>query len=220
MKRTKIDIDQIKTDLNRVQSLLNCVPSRRLYEKHGKHSIATIKKHFGSWGQMLQCTFEIIPKENKKISPCSYCQTLTTNPKFCSLSCSTAFNNSLKPKRKAKPKGTCVHCGTTTYRFGTVCKSCKTYKDITLQEAIYMQHHKSSAFALVRTRARSVAKKLGWDHCIECKYSHHIEIAHKKPIADFDYSTMLSIINNPDNLLPLCPNCHWEFDHGLKPHLK
>jgi predicted restriction endonuclease len=22
-------------------------------------------------------------------------------------------------------------------------------------------------------------------------------------------------VNSLDNLLGLCPNCHWEFDHGL-----
>ena len=26
---------------------------------------------------------------------------------------------------------------------------------------------------------------------------------------------MLSKINDPKNLLPLCPNCHWEYDNGI-----
>ena len=44
-------------------------------------------------------------------------------------------------------------------------------------------------------------------------YDKHIEIAHIKAIKDFDPDTRLSQINDVSNLLPLCPNCHWEFDH-------
>ena len=84
---------------------------------------------------------------------------------------------------------------------------------MTLGEAIYFRHHKSSAFALVRTRARAVAKKLGWKACAKCGYDKHIEIGHVKDIASYSLDTLLSVINVPENLIPLCPNCHWEFDN-------
>lgn len=86
---------------------------------------------------------------------------------------------------------------------------------MTLKEAIYTKHHKSSAYALVRTRARALANKLGWKACRICGYSKHIEIGHVKPISEFDETTLLSIINAPGNLIPLCRNHHWELDHGL-----
>jgi HNH endonuclease len=35
---------------------------------------------------------------------CVQCGEITTNPKFCSSSCSATYNNTLQPKRKAKPK--------------------------------------------------------------------------------------------------------------------
>lgn len=87
--------------------------------------------------------------------------------------------------------------------------------DITLEEAIYRTHHRSSAFALIRTRARAEAKKLGMSCCEKCGYSKHVEIAHKRAISTFDSSTLISHINARENLMALCPNCHWEYDHGL-----
>lgn len=85
--------------------------------------------------------------------------------------------------------------------------------DPTLKEATYTRHHKSSAFALVRSRARAIAKNLGWNSCSICGYDKHIEIDHIKPISEFDESTKMSVINDPSNLRPLCPNCHWEIEN-------
>lgn len=86
-------------------------------------------------------------------------------------------------------------------------------EDTTLAEAIYTKHHKSSAYALVRTRARAVAKKLGLDSCEVCGYNKHVEIAHIRGISTFEGDTLLSVINARENLKALCPNCHWEFDN-------
>ena len=46
-------------------------------------------------------------------------------------------------------------------------------------------------------------------------YNKHIEIAHKKAVSDFDDSATIAEINDINNLIALCPNCHWEFDNGL-----
>jgi predicted restriction endonuclease len=34
-------------------------------------------------------------------------------------------------------------------------------------------------------------------------------------LSEFDKSAKLSEINGMINLVPLCPNHHWEFDNGL-----
>lgn len=144
---------------------------------------------------------------------CMNCGTLTNNPKFCSRSCSTTAANKNKPKRIAKIY-TCFSCGCQVQRRRTVCDECTTPKDMTLEEAIYTKHHRSSAFALVRSRARLVIK--GREKvCAHCGYSKHVEVCHIKAISDYPLETKLSIINNPENLLLLCPNCHWEFDNLL-----
>ena len=143
---------------------------------------------------------------------CAFCQKETTNPKFCSRSCSTSFNNLLTPKRKREKK--CRKCGTPICTSHVHCENCMhKMVDYTLSEAIYENHHRSSAFALVRTRARKVAKELGYSACKNCGYDKHIEVCHIKPINSFPLDTKLSVINSPSNLLPLCPNCHWEHDN-------
>ena len=51
--------------------------------------------------------------------------------------------------------------------------------------------------------------------CVVCGYDKHIDVAHIKAVADFDDSATLEEINEPDNLIGLCPNHHWEYDHGM-----
>ena len=51
--------------------------------------------------------------------------------------------------------------------------------------------------------------------CANCGYSKHVELHHIKGISTFSDDTPISVINNYNNLIPLCPNCHWEADNGL-----
>lgn len=50
--------------------------------------------------------------------------------------------------------------------------------------------------------------------CIVCDYDKHYEVAHIKPVSDFDGNVLVSEINNIDNLIALCPNHHLEYDNG------
>lgn len=138
---------------------------------------------------------------------------------FCSRTCANKHNNKV-PKRKLT--NNCVKCGTLIRSNVKHCSTCwdPTPPDCTLDEAIYRNGHRSSAYALVRTRARSIAKKLGWNSCAICGYDKHIEIAHIKAINEFPPDTFISEINSEDNLMPLCPNHHWEVDHGIIPFPK
>lgn len=52
-------------------------------------------------------------------------------------------------------------------------------------------------------------------HCINCGYKKHYEVAHIKAISTFDDNTPISVINDIENLMALCPNCHWEYDNGI-----
>ena len=132
---------------------------------------------------------------------------------YCSRSCAAKETNK-NPKRKRTRK---CKCGEPILSDRKYCRPCydATLKpnDYTLAEATYDHLHKSSAYALVRSRARSIAKQQGWKACCKCGYDKHIEIAHIKAIKDFDPDTLISQVNDVSNLLPLCPNCHWEFDH-------
>jgi len=144
---------------------------------------------------------------------CIKCNKETNNQKFCSRSCSNSFNNQI-PKRKRK-RYFCIDCDTIIKDRNIRCEVCSTPKDHTLGEAIYTKHHKSSAFNLVRCRARSAVKHLP-QVCSKCGYDKHVEVCHIKPIHKFPMTAKLSEINHLDNLKLLCPNCHWEFDHLSK----
>lgn len=51
--------------------------------------------------------------------------------------------------------------------------------------------------------------------CAICGYDKHYEVAHIIAVSDFDDNTLISEINNIDNLIALCPNHHWEYDNGI-----
>ena len=134
---------------------------------------------------------------------------------YCSRRCAAIVNSTGRNKKTKK----CENCNELILSNRKKCPKCiENFKpvDYTLSEAIYDKHHKSSAFALVRTRARTIAKNLGMNKCKKCGYDKHVEIAHIKPISSFPLDTKISEINNSKNLMPLCPNCHWEFDHQDK----
>ena len=142
---------------------------------------------------------------------CFNCDEPTTNPKFCSRSCAAKTNNTLIPKRIAKSNN-CIRCGCQLKSGRTICDDC-TAPDMTLEEALYKKHHPSSAAALVRSRARAATKHLD-KVCSHCGYSKHVEVCHIKAVSTFTLDTKLSVINDLSNLILLCPNCHWEFDHS------
>lgn len=156
-------------------------------------------------------------KSYKKIiiNLCKVCnKPLKTGKIYCSISCT----NKDKPKRKLS--NYCKDCNKPIYSSRKYCDDCgrlntEKIENLTLSEAIYHKHHRSSAFALVRTRARQKAKKLNLNKCLVCGYDKHVEICHKKPISKFSLDTKISVINHENNLLPFCRNHHWEYDHGL-----
>ena len=72
--------------------------------------------------------------------------------------------------------------------------------------------HRSSRFALVRSKARTKMKYYK-RICQACGYDKHVEVAHIKPLNQFKLEDTDTDFNSEDNLLLLCPNCHWEFDN-------
>lgn len=50
-------------------------------------------------------------------------------------------------------------------------------------------------------------------YCIVCGYNKHYEVAHIKAVSDFDDESLISEINDINNLIALCPNHHWEYDN-------
>ena len=154
---------------------------------------------------------------------CLECKKLTTNPKFCSQSCSATHNNKKNP-RKLK-KYYCKKCGILLcegwkqQKNKWLCSKCnpnfKDWNNITLKDfkdgrSIYKAHARLRALARLQYKKSNKTK-----HCQHCNWSHHYEICHIKPIKDFNDNDTVGMINHPDNLIALCPNCHWLFDHQV-----
>lgn len=60
---------------------------------------------------------------------------------------------------------------------------------------------------------RTYQKEHGHSRCVRCDFPA-ITVSHKRAVADFPDDTLIKDINAPDNLLGLCPNCHWMWDKG------
>lgn len=151
---------------------------------------------------------------------CTNCQIETKNPKFCSSRCSTIHNNKNKPKRKLKTI-LCKSCQKPIDRKNatdrkTYCELCKpSINDSkSIQDVIQNKKHARSTYNTIRHRAR----KLTADQdkvCAVCGYNKHVEVCHIKSISSFPVDTLVSVVNHPSNLVLLCPNHHWEFDHNI-----
>lgn len=156
---------------------------------------------------------------------CLTCGVDTVNPKFCCRSCAAKHTNKI-PKRVIKKK--CTKCDNLVpTHLDSLCavhflerKNAlidwrkRTIADYTERESTKRQHA-SSKFMHIRALNRSWNKDMKKKPCYNCGYDKHVELCHIKPLSDFDPSTTLEEINNPTNIVQLCPNCHWEFDNGL-----
>ncbi len=149
---------------------------------------------------------------------CAHCKHNTVNPKFCSRRCSVSSNNSQKPKRKLKRK--CHVCETLVRSTRKFCGRCftigsKRYK--TMDDAVrrYIKNGKAASFTIVRSRARAKLKREGRTACEVCGYNKFFEAAHRKALSSFPLETLIEIVNDSANIIALCPNHHWELDHGL-----
>ena len=152
---------------------------------------------------------------------CQHCDALTNNPKFCSRACSASQTNRI-PKRQ-KTKHACATCKVEIYKGRTYCRECWSKQRITATSELTLQEyvnrpsvcgkHPSWHYAHIREFARRWNRAIT-KSCQICGYSKHVEVAHIKAISSFPLTAKLKDINAASNVLGLCPNCHWEYDHG------
>lgn len=90
-------------------------------------------------------------------------------------------------------------------------------KELSIQtkEQVFDNHKNwQSARSNIRRHAQKIFMRSGIkQECLLCGYNKYIEVAHIKAVSDFDDSATVAEINDLHNLVPLCPNHHWEFDH-------
>lgn len=111
------------------------------------------------------------------------------------------------------------HCGNSKTKKSKLCITCynKTQEQFhTLGDVVHYakKYGKALTYQPIRSRARSIIRNR--KSCEKCGYDKHVEACHIKPISSFSQDTLISIINDPNNIIALCPNCHWELDNKVE----
>jgi len=168
---------------------------------------------------------------------CEYCGNVITvaahqkvtevrRKRFCNNSCSVRYRNSSISLERV-----CLECGcpyeTPKLRNrrsrSKYCPSCRSIKisrqrkvKRSKQEVFAVSKNWTAARAYISRHARYVYETSGNEKsCAICGYAVHIEICHIHPVHEFPLETSVEEINRLSNLVPLCPNHHWEHDHGM-----
>ena len=150
------------------------------------------------------------------MTACLVCGKDTNNPRFCSRSCAAKRNNVLAPKRRMQ--GTCAVCGDAIPHRNKYCHAHRPKpldRDLPIGAIADGSDHPACRHARLRQDARRVYYASMPVKCVRCGYDKHVEICHRKALATFPLDTPISVVNSLDNLVGLCPNCHWELDNGL-----
>ena len=153
---------------------------------------------------------------------------------FCNSSCSAKYSNKVSPKRYADDVQCKGNCGKNLGKFWIkkrqYCVDClvisnnrksivkKNLVDRTFEE--YLSNYKyrdyANKYTAIRQNGKKVIERSGIKKCCKnCGYDKHVEVCHLKGISEFDKTCLISEINSLDNLVYLCPNCHWEYDHKM-----
>ena len=186
-----------------------------------------IKKYYENPNHCKFCLKIIKVNEKQKVAE-------VRKKKFCDRSCAAKLNNSESPKITAVDKGNCISCdqiinftkrkGRNGYNKRKYCDSClmnlktkgKPMDSRTKDDLFSNRKNWQSASSAIRKHARrTYFESNRVKECIVCNYSNHIEISHFKAVSEFEGNALISEINALHNLIPLCPNHHWEFDNGM-----
>jgi len=139
---------------------------------------------------------------------------------FCSASCSAIYNNrnpsEKRIKSRRKPEGSCKICHKVIYTNLLYCKDCSPKKNLdTLTiDQVVRKRKGSNKYDGIRNRARNLySDKI--TKCELCDHVRGVQVCHIVPISKFPKDTLVSVVNSLQNVAFLCPNCHWDLDHGF-----
>lgn len=163
----------------------------------------------------LNCGKEIIAQKGVRLRD-------VKRKKFCNLSCSAIHNNTGRV-RSQKPDQFCSCGKQISKRSSTgLCRSCalnlleRSIENQTKTSLADRRNYYNSWRSSISRHAVRVFDASGLDKkCAICGYETRVDICHVKPVAMFCENALITEINDLSNLVPLCPNHHWEFDHGI-----
>ncbi len=204
-------------------------------------------KQSKNWKFFCSSKCSIANRTNFQIVKCTYCNNDlkrtakdVAKNKTGNYYCNNCYNaEGFSPVGRPKKERTCIDCfNTFTYNFSGIetqrssegrCVDCRTKFKIS-KENSFKLHSISEYLKITPLTKQNLRKTISgfcraWNislskvACQNCSYSKHTEFCHIIPVSFYmkNPETLLGTINDPNNILILCPNCHWEFDNG---HLK
>lgn len=176
-----------------------------------------LERYYSNPNYCLHCNSIIQVKENQRVSEVRV-------KKFCNKSCSAKYNNKLKGRicrskeeeRESRKRCKCPKCEKPIKCSSKVCISCVKLEQGKVTKGKFIKRFKSRTNARVSLQGkakRNYIKNNPNTKCF-CGYSKHLQVCHIKSISSFSDDTLISEINDPSNLIGMCPNHHWEYDNG------
>jgi 5-methylcytosine-specific restriction endonuclease McrA len=214
---------------NEISSVLGCAKSTvsfhlskldwsdKLFKEKSKTNIE--KRKLNSIGVENYKKRIVKPVQDKICPSClSPFKTNRSDKTYCSKEC--CLNQILYDKcpgcgnRKQKKSKSCINCcdkGMPKNPENSLEKTIEDYENALSA----IGKHPSWKHAHIRSLARQYNKDMKTLPCYNCGYSIHVEICHIIPISSFSKDTKIKVVNARTNLVQLCRNCHYEFDHDL-----
>ena len=168
------------------------------------------------------CHMKIEIQESQKISD-------VRRKKFCNKTCAARYNNMHTKRAHVVRKIAVRMCRKCRHLFEPhrlatgvlsktqTCDYCIVrLRKMTKGELFKRRSTWQSARTAIQQDARIVYLDSGKAlQCCKCGYKQHVDIAHIKAVAEFGDLVTVEEINAITNLLALCPNHHWEYDHSV-----
>ena len=225
MSKSEITKEDLIRQIKRFISEYGRVP----YAKDCAHcefmsSKKTFGRKFGSFNDCLK-VIGIKPNHRYRVDydrngVCNNCsisfKRKQENQKFCSRSCAATYNNKNRCEDNVI-KHYCKYCeselSTKRKYCDSVCKIIFESKTTNIGELI--RYKEQNRYRAIRDKCSNLYKILGRpNECQNCGYDKNIENCHVTPIQSFQNNDYVWDCNKPSNVVFLCKNCHWEFDHN------
>ncbi len=146
---------------------------------------------------------------------CRQCGKETSNPSFCSHSCSATHSNIRRAEKK--PNLLCA-CGNQMDFRAVTCHACiaRRKRDTALSKPI-SEFRVTKDGRYLYNDIRKWAKRLmaEWyaeKECHICGFDHTVHTCHIRPITSFPEDATMREVNSRENLIYLCPNHHAMLD--------
>lgn len=121
------------------------------------------------------------------------------------------YSNKFGNRPKSQSRRPCAaNCGREVRNKSVHCLICKSIIRHKFDGAL---RKRDVSRERISAHARRVLKQ-SLASCLVCGYDFAVEAAYIKPVKSFPGGALVREMNTVENLLPLCPNHHIEFDRG------